>query len=116
MLFLQRNNAELVGDWPDSNPSYVLSADAVKFLKLLLGEGKLPGWVKGERGNVNYSTPAEKNPEIYPISRTLIGTKNGDSSKYHYIVVKPSKDSTWKLQKAWRTDSRERVIEEFPIL
>jgi len=30
--------------------------------------------------------------------------QNGDLSKYHYIVVRYSKQDSWNLEKAWRTD------------
>lgn len=40
---------------------------------------------------------------------------NHDSSMFHYNMVQASKDSHWKLEKAWRTDPKGRVIENYPI-
>lgn len=34
---------------------------------------------------------------------------------YRYAVVKTSQDSEWKLQKAWRTDAKDKVTEEYPV-
>jgi hypothetical protein len=41
--------------------------------------------------------------------------KNGDSSVYHYTVIRASKGIRWKLRKAWRTDDNGKVHEEFPV-
>jgi len=38
-----------------------------------------------------------------------------DFSVYHYTLVQESKDSPWKLQKAWRTDADGRLIEEYAV-
>jgi len=49
------------------------------------------------------------------LALTLFGRKNGDSSTYNYTVVRSSKDTAWKLQKAWRTGTDGHVIEDYPI-
>jgi hypothetical protein len=41
--------------------------------------------------------------------------KKGDSSIYRYQINRASEDSPWKLQKAWRTDQNNRMIEEYPV-
>jgi hypothetical protein len=40
---------------------------------------------------------------------------NPDLSVYHYTVVQASQNSPWKLQKAWRTDAKQHLIEEYPV-
>ena len=53
--------------------------------------------------------------EAHPNSETYHFRKNGDSATCHYSVARASKDSPWKLQKAWRTDQNDHTIEEFPV-
>src|SRR5665647_64700 len=81
---------------------------AMKFLKDLKNKGELLGWSKDESGETTY-------PEANSNSMTLNIEKKGDSSIYHYTVVRTSADSPWKLRKAWRTDQNDKTIEEFPV-
>jgi hypothetical protein len=41
--------------------------------------------------------------------------KKGDSSIYRYQISRASEDSPWKLQKAWRTDKNNRMVEEYQV-
>ena len=89
--------------------------EADEFLFNLKKRGDLPGWLKDEHGDVNFFNLGENASTNYPISRSFIATKQHDVSEYHYVVTKASKDSDWKLQRAWRTDGNEHVIEEYPV-
>jgi hypothetical protein len=90
--------------------------EAIKFILNLIEQGQLPGCLKDECGGINCSWgPNKDTPEIYPISRTFIVTKKSDVSKYQYTVVKASSDGAWKLQRAWQTDSKGRVVKEWLI-
>jgi hypothetical protein len=81
---------------------------AEKFLAGLKDSGRLPGWTKIEKGRIYRFA--------YPVSETLDACKNGDSCIYHYKVVRASKESPWKLQRAWRTDKDDdRNSEDFPV-
>jgi hypothetical protein len=82
---------------------------AKKFLKNLKENGQQPGWSKDDHGAFR------SYPEVSPDSVTFNLQKNGDSSIYHYTVTRSSKDSPWKLQKAWRTDQSGQTIEEYPV-
>lgn len=108
-MYLQRRNEDSIAGEDD------LTKEAEKFLSNLKEKGLLPGWLQNEHGNITFWIPAEINPEIYPVSRTFNGTKNGDVSKYHYAIVKTSPNSAWKLQRAWQTDSNGKVLKEFPV-
>ena len=86
---------------------------AAKFLKSLQGEGQLPGWSKNDdaQGTVFH----------FMYSHNLVNSvawdiqKTGDTSTYHYTVIRASKDSSWKLQNAWRTDQNGHTIEQYPV-
>jgi hypothetical protein len=80
----------------------------MKFLEDLKKKSRLPGWTKDDKGQLAYSGP-HSNPLTFTIKKT------GDSFVYHYTIARASKDSPWKLQKAWRTDQNGRTLEEYPV-
>jgi hypothetical protein len=84
---------------------------AVKVLERLNKRGKLPGYSKDSEGTTFNATYTKSHIE----SITLDCRKKGDSSSYHYTFTRASKDSPWKLQKAWRTDQNDKMIEEYPV-
>lgn len=79
-----------------------------EFLMDLKKRGQLPGWAKDDHGRLDYSGPHSN-------ALTFTCSKNGDSSIYHYTIARASKDSPWKLQKAWQTNQNGRTIEEYPV-
>jgi len=85
---------------------------ALRFLKGLKKKGQLPGWSKNDE-----VTTAMFHFYIHYPDRVTIDDfmKQGDSSIYHYTVARASKDSPWRLQKAWRTDRNDHTIQEFPV-
>lgn len=97
------------------NPGVGLALDAAEFLTGLQKKGQLPGILSGEHGQISFGIPEEGYSAAYPASLTLFGRKTGDSSTYNYTVVRSSKESGWKLQKAWRTGPDGSVIEEYPV-
>lgn len=80
---------------------------AEEYLKAIKENGRLPGWSKNDEGSI-YLEP-------YPNFEAFDGRKNGDLSTYHYEVVQAAKDSSWKLQKAWRTDQDNKIVEEYLV-
>ena len=80
---------------------------AAEFFKALKEKGQLPGWSENDKGTI-YLEP-------YPNFEAFDGRKNGDSSTYHYDVDRASKDSPWKLQKTWQTDTNDRLIKEYLV-
>lgn len=85
--------------------------DAVKFVQGVRKIGQLPGSEDSQRG-LYFSRHFLTN---YPMSRTLIAkTTNGLFWNY-YTVIKDRKDSPWQFAKAWRTDSKGKTIETYPV-
>lgn len=41
--------------------------------------------------------------------------KERDPSIYHYVMVRLSPDGSWKLQRAWRSDQNQLLLEEYPV-
>ena len=84
---------------------------AATLLRSLAKSGHLPGWSKGDK--------AVGKSASFSCSNFTGGSftvrKTGDSSVYHFQVIRASEDSPWKLQKAWRTDAKGRLIEEYPV-
>ncbi|MGA9451388.1 MAG: hypothetical protein WBW41_08605 [Verrucomicrobiia bacterium] len=84
---------------------------AVTLLRSLKKSGHLPGWSKDDKAaakSVSFSCSST-------LTGSFTGRKIGDSSVYHFQVVRASEDSPWKLQKAWRTDAKGCLIEEYPV-
>lgn len=111
------------------SPRVKSAQSAIEFLMKLKKEGQLPGWSKNDHGTVkvdffheNNLSPAKDQlhsyfygPVTYPESAEISGRKKGDSSTYHYKVIRASKTSPWKLEKAWRTDQNDHTIKSYPV-
>ena len=80
---------------------------ASEFFQSLKESGQLPGWSKNDSGTFYL--------EAYPNYEAFDGSKNGGLFRYHYQVSQMAKGSSWKLQKAWRTDQDGKTVEEFPV-
>lgn len=80
----------------------------IKFLENLKKRGQLPGWTKDDHGQLDYSG-------THSNAFTFTAKRNGDPFIYHYTIAQASKDSLWKLQKAWTTGQNGRIIQEFPV-
>ena len=106
MFLKQTSVGPLVGDLEAKNEATAESA--LKFLKDLKEKGQLPGWSKNDEGTANHF-------EVSPNSVTLDGRKEGALPIYYYKVTRTTKDSAWKLQKAWRTDQSGKMLEEYFI-
>jgi hypothetical protein len=115
-MYLQRRNGEpFEGEPIRVSPSYTFSQEAYQFLTALKDRGQLPGWLSTDEGAPTLATPFADIPQVCPVSLTIVATKNGDDFKYHYLLLKASQQSGWKLQRAWRTDAKENPVEEYPI-
>jgi hypothetical protein len=101
----------LVKQQPGGN----LTLEAQKFLYGLAKKHELPGFRPGESGNVVFAltSSAETEDDNYPIIRTFDSEIQGAPTIYHYVVVRTTRRSTWKLQAAWKSDRPGTVIEEF---
>ncbi|HTY88650.1 MAG TPA: retropepsin-like aspartic protease [Candidatus Acidoferrum sp.] len=101
-LYLKRTN---IGPLPNVGES------AVVFLKNLKERGLLPGWPKDEHG-----TPKEVKQHKAAHTVEVEAEKQGESAIYHYKLMRASPDGPWSLIKAWRTDAKGRVLEDYPVL
>jgi hypothetical protein len=99
MMYLKQTR---VGSWTDENIN-----EAESFLKNLKENGQLPGWSKNDEGAIY----CQAFPDFYEFD----SRKNSDSSNYHYRVARTTENNTLKLQKAWRTDQDDNMIEEFSV-
>ena len=89
-------------------------------LKRIHDQGHLPGVSKDEHGYMScdaISLVVSNKPALmtYPALRIFHHIKDGETSTNNYMLVKQSKDSEWKLQKAWETDSKGQIIQEWPV-
>ena len=84
-------------------------AAALNFITDLKKANQIPGWLKTDHGTINFESHSDTETFGFAAS------KQGDSSVYHYTVARASKDTHWKLQKAWRTDQTGHTIEEYPL-
>jgi hypothetical protein len=84
-------------------------AAAFEFLKNLKAAGQVPGWSQNDHGTIRL----EANPDLETFG--FAARKQDDSTVCHYTITRASKHSPWKLQRAWRTDQNDKVIEEFPV-
>ena len=85
-------------------------AELLGFLKELKARGQLPGWAKDDPGVVRGSkldTPFD--------GGTVDTQKTGEPSIYHFTVKRATVGTQWKLERAWRTDQSDHVVEEYKI-
>ncbi len=95
----------------DTQEVKAVAKSAAPLLRSLKKSGHLPGWSKDDKSvakSVSFSCSST-------LTGSFTGRKIGDSSVYHFQVVRASEESPWKLQKAWRTDQDGKTIEEFPV-
>ncbi len=75
-------------------------------------EGQLPGWAKADHGSTTRFR-FQRLPHRKTV--TLEARKDGDPGVYHYVFTRVSEDSSWRLQRAWRTDQKGRTSEDSPF-
>jgi len=93
---------------PGGTPEHLLAG--------LRAKGQLPGFAKDEKGWLSTTIKYDvMEPQTFPVTRTLTGSKTNDASTYHYVTVCASEGAAWKLEKAWRSASDGEVIEEFVL-
>jgi hypothetical protein len=80
----------------------------------LKNQNQLPGVSKDDHG-IMKDSQLNHADSPYLDSVTMNGQKNGDPSFYHYTFTRTSKNGPWKLQKAWRTDASDKVLQEYPV-
>lgn len=100
-LYLKRTS---IGPLPN------VGGSAVAFLKSLKDRGQLPGWPKNQ-----YGTPKSAKLDAAANAVEVKAVKQGETVIYHYKVTSATADGPWCLVKAWRTDAKGRLLEEYPV-
>lgn len=99
-----------------TNPVAIEAASGGDFLLSLREQGKLPGVPKDAHGDIEFDFSFPLPEQVtYPFSPTFKVSIKGQTLMNHFTVLKETKDSPWQLQKAWRTDSQGRIVEELPV-
>ena len=69
--------------------------------------GRLPGWSNTDLGNIYMEGNSQ--------SVAFDGQKTGVPFTWHYTVTRELPDGRWQLQKAWRADANDHLVEEYPV-
>jgi hypothetical protein len=93
-------------------PAGPSTKEAAQVLYKLLGSRKLPDT---EDAQPNLSAHIDPFSTNYPMSRRFSLNMKSSSFKNHYIMSKESAESTWTLQKAWRTDAQGNIVKEYAL-
>jgi len=101
-------------------PGGALTLEGSEVLAKFVADAQLPGFLKVIGREISWGIGGpnlrkESSSAAYPAVRTFCGRKTDDPSAYYCIVVRLSKQSGWKLQRAWRAGPDGRVLEEYPI-
>lgn len=100
----------------EKNPVAIEATAGGDFLLSLREQGKLPGVPKDAHGDIRFDFSFPLPPQVkYPFAPTFQVSIKGQTLINHYTVLQETKDSPWQLQKAWRTDSQGRIVEELPV-
>jgi hypothetical protein len=101
-----------------------------EFLETLKDEGRLPGLSKDDQGALcleaysNFGSPSANVKGVAYVRAyfnsshqavTFAFWKNDGSPAGHYQVVRAAKDRPWELQRAWQTDVKGLVVQEYAI-
>jgi hypothetical protein len=80
---------------------------AEEFLISRMKEGRLPGWSQVDSGTL-LGAAMDPNKVVFKLQ------KHGDpSSFYIYRIIQARETAPWKLDKAWRTDAKGSIVEEY---
>ena len=98
----------------------VVVGAAATFFDDLRKQGRLPGVQSNSHGEGSSDSLEDTDSWIaqkikYPFSITINLVLTDDSLTNHYTLTCPSKDSSWQLQRAWRTDLEGHVVKEWPV-
>ena len=77
------------------------------WLMSLKAAGRLPGWPSTDSGALYIEGNGQ--------SVAFDGQKAGAPFTWHYTVARELPDGRWQLQKAWRADASDHLLEEYPI-
>jgi hypothetical protein len=82
----------------------------------LQDEGHLPGIVKDDKAEIwETSSMVDLDLQENPSPHEIRALKRGDPSIYHYQFIRPCQECPWILNKAWRTDSQNHLVQEYTV-
>lgn len=113
-LYLKRTSDSLLLDKNRMTKATIMAKSAIKYLAHLKHKNQLPGAPENAHGKTTHFDIHHTSPP-YLDSITIDTKFNNHPSLYHYSCVRTSQNGSWKLQKAWRTDSHGKTIEEYSI-
>ena len=76
---------------------------------------RLPGYKKGEHGQFSTILKPKDFDQSFPATRSFATTKVGETSIYHYTIYRASQESSWQIQRAWKTTPDSKVETEIPL-
>lgn len=117
-----KNLKKRVVAYLEKKPGGVLTLDAARFLRAQFNENKLPGVTEAERNGRHFGLNMDpmdllygRNSTNFLARRKLCGRFDKETNRLNYVVIRPSQNDPWRLEKAWRADDRGTVLEEFKI-
>ena len=122
-LYFEPGDAESLADTSNltnfvgnsfGNAIYAFSTRATQFLADLAKKHQLPGLSENDRGTIAMNQILNGITN-YPISVVFVAIKKKDKHQYHYTVSQPSQTSPVKLQRAWQTDAKGHLLQEYPV-
>jgi hypothetical protein len=80
-------------------------------------QGRLPGLAKGDKETTFWEPSSMHDLDLrdHQSPHEIRALKEGDRSTYHYQFVRACDDCAWTLDKAWRTDEKGAVVEQYAI-
>jgi hypothetical protein len=104
----------------EPKPSYGVGifADALmqatKYIGSLKDAGGLPGIGKDEHGEFSIHGGYQSVGEptfVFPVQLEIAAVKETEKDFiYHYLLIKDSREESWKLTKGWKTDQHGFVV------
>jgi hypothetical protein len=110
-MYLKRTRSGPLVDDELAAASQAAGDSAFQLAGKLTRNGQLPGWSRKDRGTIQRMGHFRPDPDTV----TVHAQKKGDVSTYHYEFTRASQDSPWQLQRAWRTDQADHMVEEYPV-
>jgi hypothetical protein len=83
----------------------------------LQDQGRLPGLARGDKGTTFWEPSSMQDLDLreHQSPHEVRALKEGDRSTYHYQFVRACDDCAWTLDKAWRTDEKGALVEQYAI-
>jgi len=113
-MYLKRTSKWPLHDQDETAAAASTARSALEFLLELNKKNQVPGSSKDDSGRTtDFHFDHDISPYLDSVTWDIL--KKDDPSLYHYTVIRASKHGPWKLQKGWRTDAADRVVQEYPI-